>query len=642
MKTPLLWRRATALAALVLTASVSAGEETAYAGADWPRVGGDPLGRRHSTLDQINTDNARRLRPAWTYRTGEAADGKGPTIECTPVVVDGVMYVTTGERVVVALDAATGEPLWRFDPASLGPAPGRLVSGGVNRGCAYWADGGQSRVLHATADGWLISLDAATGEPDPGFGHRGAVDLRADMGEQLGDLGYGVTSAPAVWRDTVVLGFSCGEGPDHAAPGDVRAFDVRTGQQLWRFRTVPRPGEHGADTWAEGSWRNRGGANAWSGLNVDPGRGWVFAGLGSASFDFYGGDRLGENLFANCTIALDARTGERQWHFQTVHHDLCDHDLPCPPLLATIRHEGRLREVAVQPTKTGYVYVFDRQTGAPVFPVVETPAAPSDVPGERAWPTQPIPVKPPPLVLTRFDESAVTDIGRANTEGVLEQLAGLRTGGPFTPPSVQGSVIMPGFHGGANWSGAALEPVSGLLIVNVTNCPNVMTLRREDQTPARYGDFGHLGYRQFRDHEGYPACRPPWGELVAVDLGRGEIAWRTVLGEYPELTARGVPPTGTESFGGPITTAGGLVFIGGTKDERFRAFDAASGEGLWSHPLPAGGYATPATYSVGGRQHVVIAAGGAGKQRTRAGDAFVAFALPDAASGLGPAGRDQR
>jgi quinoprotein glucose dehydrogenase len=540
------------------------------------------------------------------------------------------MYISTGYLKVVALDAATGREIWKFDPFAQSRPTSPLASGGVNRGVAYWSDGqpdGERRILHGSAEGKLYSLDASTGELDPDFGKDGVKDLREDIEVNISEMAYGPTSAPAIWQDYVVLGFSCGEGPEIAAPGDVRAFDVRTGKQIWRFRTVPRPGDIGNETWEPGSWENRGGANAWGGVSIDESRGLVFAGLGSAAFDFYGGDRKGQNLFANCTVAINARTGERVWHFQTLHHDLWDHDLPVYPNLVTVTHNGRRIDAVAQVTKTGYVFLFDRETGRPLFDVEERAAVRSDVPGEESWPTQPVPVRPPPFTVVSFTEASVTNIAPENRRFVLEQLAKLKSGPEFNPPSLAGTVILPGFHGGATWSGAAFDPTTGILYVNSNNVPNVMTLVEAPAgAPYRYE---HQGYTQFLDQEGYPAIAPPWGMLNAIDLNEGNFAWRSVLGEVPELTARGIPQTGTENFGGTIVTAGGLVFIGGTKDERFHAFDKSTGTLLWETSLPAGGYATPSTYMAGGKQFVVIAAGGAGKLRTRAGDAFVAFALPD-------------
>ena len=598
---------------------------------DWICVGGDRGCMRYSTLVQINRQTVKQLQVAWVYHTGELDREQQKIIECTPVVVDGVMYVTTGHLRVVALDAATGEPLWQFDPFADRPPQAPLASGGVNRGVAYWSDGqpgGQRRILHGAASGHLYSLDAKTGELDPAFGRGGVKDLREDLADDISKLPYGPTSAPAIWNNYVILGFSCGEGPGLAAPGDVRAFDVRTGKQVWRFRTVPRPGEYGNDTWAGQSWKNRGGANAWGGLSVDPRRGVVFVGLGSASFDFYGGDRHGNNLFANCTVAIDARNGERRWHFQTLHHDLWDHDLPTYPNLVTVTHDGRKIDAVAQVTKTGFVFLLDRESGRPLFEVEERPVPASDVPGEAAWPTQPYPVKPPPFAAQSLTEDNVTNIGEENRRFVLEQLRKIRGGPAYNPPSLQGTVVIPGFHGGATWSGASFDPTTGTLYVNSNNVPNIMTLV-EAPTEAGYR-YRHQGYIQFRDHEGYPAIQPPWGQLNAIDLNRGQFVWRATLGEYPELTARGVPQTGTENFGGTIVTAGGLVFIGGTKDEKFHAFDKQTGELLWEHKLPAGGYATPCTYSVDGKQYVTIAAGGAGKLRTPAGDAIMTFALPSA------------
>ena len=590
--------------------------------ANWICVGGDLGCMRYSPLDQITRRNVGQLEVAWTYRTGEA----DKTIECTPIVVEGVMYVTTNHLRVVALNAANGREKWSFDPWEFGPPSVSLASGGVNRGVAYWSDDqphGARRILHGTADGKLFSLDAKTGKLDLAFGQDGIKDLREDLGRDISKMPYGPTSAPAVWNDLVFLGFSCGEGPGPAAPGDVRAFDVRSGQQVWRFHTVPRPGEFGNDTWAGNSWKDRGGANAWGGFSVDQNRGLVFFGTGSAAFDFFGGDRPGKNLFANCTVALDARTGNRVWHFQTLHHDLWDHDLPVYPNLVTLIHGGKTVDAVAQVTKTGYVFLFERESGKPLFPIEEKPVPTSDVPGEQAWPTQPIPQKPPPFASQNFE---VTNISPRNRNYVLDRVSRMRGGKTHTPLGFQETIVIPGFYGGATWSGASFDPKTGVLYVNSNNVPNVTKLvKTDDGAPFPYR---HSGYEFLQDQEGYPANKPPWGVLNAIDLSRGEFLWRVPLGEYPELIARGIRPTGTLNLGGTIVTAGGLVFVGGTKDEKFRAFDKASGRLLWEYALPAGGYATPCTYATRGSQFVVIAAGGAGHQGTRPGDAFIAFALP--------------
>ena len=616
---------------------VTAGATTAAsgggvgAGADWICTGGERGGSRYSRLDQINRRNARDLRVAWTYHTGDADPKIASNIECTPVVVDGVMYLTTcsPRPKVVALDAAAGRERWRYDPWDGGPRRPIIASGGVSRGVAYWSDGkrgGARRILHGTTDGRLISLDATNGRPDPGFGNGGVVDLRAGMGRDLSRLAYGMTSPPAIYRELAICGFTTGEGPGPSAPGDVRAFDVRTGRQVWGFRTVPQPGEPGHETWHGDSWKERGGCNAWSGAAVDERRGVVFAGLGSPAFDFYGGDRPGANLFGNCTVALDARTGKRLWHFQVVHHDLWDYDLPCPPVLCEIRQNGRRREVAAQVTKTGYCFLFDRRTGKPIIPVEERPVPESDLPGEASFSTQPVPLKPPPFARQGFGEADVTDISPAARASVLERIRTMRIGPAFTPTGLQATVRLPGFHGGASWAGASADPTTGMLYLNSNNIPREHALKKAPPD-AGYA-YTSTGIARFTDHEGYPAVKPPWGVLTAIDLNRGEFAWQKVLGQYPELTARGIPPTGTESLGGTIVTAGGLVFVAGTKDEKIRAFDKRDGRLLWEYRLPAAGYATPCTYSVNGRQYVAIAAGGGGKLMTPSGDSFVAFALP--------------
>lgn len=581
---------------------------------DWLNVGNDKGGMRYSTLKQIDRSNVAKLQVAWTYHGGDASPGS--TIECTPVVVEGVMYVTTPGLKVVALDAATGKEIWKYNPHT----------GGVNRGIAYWSDGkpkGQRRVFMGTPDGRLISLDARTGVPDPEFGKSGTLDLRIGIERDIKGMAYGVTSAPMVFENLIFPGYLVSEGQP-GAPGDVRAFDVHTGKEVWRFHTAPWPGEFGNDTWKENGWKDRSGVNAWSGFTLDEKHGILFCGLGSAASDFYGADRKGANLFANCTLALDARTGKRLWHFQEVHHDLWDHDNPCPPIVVTVMHKGKRVEAVAQLTKTGFCYLFDRTTGKPLFDVIEKPGTPSDLPGEEAFPTQPEPVAPPPFSPGTFTEDQITDTSAESHDYVVQALRKLRYGRPYLPPTVAGTVVSPGFHGGATWSGGCFDPTTGLLYVNSNNVPYISVLRPN----ANHGyDFG--GYTYFNDQFGYPANKPPWGSLTAIDLNNGTFAWQIPLGEYAELKAKGVPQTGTENFGGTIVTAGGLVFVGGSKDEKFHAFDKATGKLLWEYQLPNGGYATPCTYRVNGKQYIVIAAGGGGKLRTKSGDAYIAFALPE-------------
>jgi quinoprotein glucose dehydrogenase len=596
---------------------------------NWPNVGNDKGGMRYSSLRQINTRNVSRLEVAWTYHTGD--NSPGTTIECTPIVIDGVMYVTTVRTKVVALDAATGKEKWQFDPYGPGMISNPIrASGGVNRGLAYWSEGkpgGLRRVLLGASDARLISLDAQTGKPDPAFGKDGVVDLRTEIGWDTSKFNYGPTSAPAVFENLVMVGCSNGEGQPNA-PGDIRAFDVRSGKEVWRFHTVPRPGEPFAETWQGESAVKRGGANAWGGFTIDEKRGILFCGTGSASSDYYGSDRKGDNLFANCTLALDVRTGKRLWHFQTVHHDLWDYDNPCPPVLVTVKRNGKTIDAVAQLTKVGLCFLFERESGKPIFDIIERPVPPSDVPGEPASPTQPFPVKPPPYAPQGFSEENVTDISPEARADVLARIKGKRLGAMYTPSSLEGTVVSPGWHGGSTWAGGAFDPATGILYFNSNNAPTVFQIGKAGPGPFDYAPVS-LGY--LRDSNGYLGSKPPWGLVNAVDVTRGEFAWRTVLGEYAELKAKGVPQTGSENFGGVIVTAGGLVFIGGSTDEMFHAFDKKTGKLLWQTRLPAGGYATPCTYMVHGRQYVVIAAGGGGKLGTKSGDAFVAFALPNPA-----------
>jgi quinoprotein glucose dehydrogenase len=382
----------------------------------------------------------------------------------------------------------------------------------------------------------------------------------------------------------------------------------------------------GHDTWKNEAWKQAGGANNWGGMSLDEKRGMVFLALGSPAFDFYGGQRLGQNLFGNSVIALQAETGKRVWHFQTVHHDLWDYDLPCPPNLVTVNHGGRRVDAVAQVGKTGRLFLLDRETGKPLFPVEERAVPVSDLPGEETWPTQPFPLKPPPFARQAFGEDQVTDISPEAHAFVLGWWKKFKAGSIFVPPSTQGTVIFPGFHGGAHWGGASFDPTSGWLYVNSNELPWILTMVKAEHD-EKY-PFEHTGYHRFVDEEGYPAVKPPWGQLSAIDLNRGEIMWQVRLGEFRELTARGIPPTGTENFGGTIVTAGGLVFVAATKDEKFRAFDKTTGKLLWQTKLDAAGYATPSTYEVNGKQYVVIAAGGGGLIGTKPGDAFVVFALP--------------
>ncbi len=599
--------------ALSITAAASA--------ADWPAYGGDAGTSRYSPLKQINTANAGSLKKAWTFRTGDKTDRPATQIQCTPIVVDGIMYVTSAQLKVIALRAATGEKLWSFDPfAGIDDDRPR----GVSRGVSYWANGKDKRILF-TYRAKLVSLDAATGKPVPAFGDNGQLDLTRGLDRDITDLAYYVTTPGVVFRDTIILGSTTGEGPRLSAPGHVRAFDVRTGKQKWIFHTIPHPGEFGYDTWSPDSWKHSGGANVWGGLTVDARRGMVFLATGSPTFDFWGGDRIGNNLFGNSVVALDAATGRRIWHFQVVHHDVWDYDLANAPSLVTVKRDGRPVDALVQVSKMGFVFVFDRVTGKPLFPVEERPVPASDVPGEVLSRTQPFPVKPPPISRQRLLEEDLTDVTPAKRAYILERYRKLRAGNIYTPPSVQGTLIYPGFNGGANWGGASVDPENGLLFINSNENVNWMTLKKAEAGAGYTFDF--QGYTQLLDDESYPAMKPPWGWLTAIDLNSGDFRWRNSFGEHPELTARGIPPTGTTNFGGSIATAGGLVFIGATQDHKFRAFHSGSGKVVWETQLETGAYATPCTYAVNGKQYVAVSAGG-GRWKSPAGDSFVAFALP--------------
>jgi quinoprotein glucose dehydrogenase len=705
----------TSVVVVLLVAGVAAAlgqsREPPAGAVDWPVYRGNPAGTQHAAIAQIHAANVHRLRPAWEYRTGDGTARS--TMHVNPVVVDGRMYITTPAMRAVALDAATGRELWAFDPA-------RYNNGTVirlrNRGVAYWKGAEGERIFHFVRER-VYAIDARTGTLVSSFGKGGFIDLREHLGVDPATVGIEMTSPGAVYRNLLILGSRVNESYD-ASPGHLRAYDTVTGQLRWIFHTIPRAGEPGHDTWTFVDGERYGGANAWGGITVDEQRGWIFAATGSATEDFYGGFRKGANLFANSVLALDATTGERKWHYQTVHHDIWDYDNPPAPILVTIPVAGKPRDVVVQLTKMGFVFVLDRETGEPVFPVHEVPVPGSTVAGEETWPTQPVPVKPAPLVRQRLTEADLTNITPEARASALREFRRYRSGAIYTPPSLQGTLTQPGHLGGAQWHGASFDPLLNVLYVNVNDAPTINRLRpvydagagawpvdlgrqiyernciachgasRQGMPPLvpslvdadvsrqalqnvvpagrnsmpafphlRAPELGALTaylatppdsaaatppsggdrperytidqYVLFADADGIPAIAPPWGTLNAIDLATGEYVWRVPLGEYPQLVAKGIRHTGTMNYGGAVATAGGLVFVAATADEKIRAFESRTGRTLWEQQLPAGGYATPSVYMVNGRQFVAIAAGGGGKNATRSADSLVAFALPE-------------
>src|SRR3954468_14998422 len=584
---------------------------------DWPNTGGAPGNSHYSPLDQIDRGNVSSLHIAWTYHSGDAGADNRSQIQATPIVVDGVLYATTPSLGVIALHAENGVELWRFDPFAGGARESH-----VNRGVVYWSDGHDRRIFFS-AGRRLYSLDAGSGRPVPTFGGDAYVDLAAGLSRGVGAAPVIATSPGVIYGDLLIQGTRVGES-EGSAPGDIRAYDVRTGSIRWTFHTIPHPGEFGYETWPADAWKSEGGANSWAGLTVDAQRGIVYVPTGSATPDFYGGDRIGANLFANTLLALDARTGKRIWHFQTVHHDLWDRDLPAAPNLVSVTRNGRRVDAVAQITKSGFVFVFDRATGDPLFPIEERAVPKSDLSGEQTWPTQPVPVAPAPFARQSMSASDLTDITPAAGAAAARRFATLRHDAFFAPPSVQGTVVLPGFDGGGEWGGAAVDRETGVIYVNASDVPWIAAMRAAPANRQTKAPYDFVGYERWRDSTGYPAIKPPWGTLSAIDLNTGAYLWRIQLGEHAALTAKGIPVTGTEQYGGPIVTAGGLVFIAATMDEKFRAFDKDTGALLWEFQLPAAGYATPSTYMLGGKQYVVIAAGG-GKLGTRSGDEYIAF-----------------
>ncbi|MCW5982195.1 MAG: pyrroloquinoline quinone-dependent dehydrogenase [Bryobacteraceae bacterium] len=600
---------------------------------EWPYYGGDAGGMKYSPLKQIDRSNVKRLQVAWTYHTGDLSDGsKWPVrsaFEATPLVVDGVMYLTTAFNRLVALDPETGKELWSFDPKL---DRERYYNLFAHRGPAYWTNGRERRLYFGTLDGRLFAIDAGSGAPVKGFGNGGWIDLRAGVADKFPRSGYGMTSPPAIYKDVVICGAMAADGEPRGPSGDVRAFDLHTGKEVWRFHAVPREGEFGNETWEKDSWSDRGGANMWSIPSVDAERGIAYLPLTSPATDFYGGDRKGKNLFGDALVAVDAATGRRLWHFQTVHHNIWDYDLPAQPALVTVVRDGKQVPAVAQITKMGFTFLFHRVTGKPLFEIEERRVPASEVPGEQAWPTQPFPVKPPPYArqgMTREELTDVTPESRAFCEKLIEDAV---LGSLYTPIGLKPTVLFPGTNGGANWGGGSFDPETHTLYVNSMDIG--MILQMVERPEGSLIPYRQRGMRtpnsRFWDPNMYPCQKPPWGHLTAIDINRGEFRWRVTLGVVDALAAKGVPQTGAANLGGSIVTAGGLVFIGATNDCRFRAFDKETGEELWVTRLPASAHATPMTFL--GRktkkQFVVIAAGGGNKYNHVFSDALVAFALP--------------
>jgi glucose dehydrogenase len=600
---------------------------------EWPAYAGDSGGSKYSRLKQINRDNVTRLKVAWTFHTGDMSDGSEypprSAFEGTPLVVDGVMYLTTPFNRLIALDAESGKQLWAFDPKLDKERPFNLF---ISRGSAWWSSGGKQRVFLGTLDGRLFSIDARTGKPDDSFGAAGWIDLRAGVADQYPNRGYGMTSPPAIYKDLVICGSLTSDGEPKGPKGDVRAFDARTGKQVWIFHTVAQKGEFGNDTWEGDSWKDRAAVNAWSILSVDIERGMVFLPLTSPATDYYGGDRKGAGLFGDSLVALDAATGKRIWHFQTVHHNLWDYDLPAQPNLVDVRREGRLIPAVAQVTKTGFTFVFDRVTGKPLFDIEEVPVPKSDLESEQVWPTQPRPVKPAPYARQGMRPDELTDVTPESRAYCSKLVEGAVFGNIFTPIGLKPTVLFPGTNGGANWGGASYDPETRTLYVNSMDVGMLfrMTPRPEGSViPFRNQGMGSPNSR-FWDKDLNPCQKPPWGFLTAISLDTGDFRWRSVLGVVDELLAKGIPPTGTSNLGGSLVTAGGMVFIGATNDKRFRAFDKDTGKEIWTTKLPASAHATPMTFMgrKSKKQFVVVAAGGGNKYNKDYSDSLVAYTLP--------------
>lgn len=679
----------------------------------WSVYKGDAESTSYSALAQIHTGNVNQLEVAWTFSPNDAPKGsRYGKYECNPIIVDGVMYATSARRWLYAINAGTGEKIWSFDPFD------GARGGGMGRGVTYWEQENDKRILF-TAGNHLFAIDAVTGNPVVSFGEKGKVNLNFHQGES-GEAWVIPTSPGIVYQDLLILGSEVSELYG-AAPGHIRAFNIRTGALAWTFHTIPHPGESGYETWPKNAWKYAGGANNWGGMSLDAERGIVYVPLGSPTYDFYGADRKGENLYGNSLVALDAHNGQLKWHFQTTHHDLWDYDLPAPPTLVTVKKGEKLINAVTLTTKTGFLFVFDRVTGASLFPIEERPVPASTLPGEESWPTQPFPLKPAPYARQFMTEDDLNHFSKESYDSLLYRFKQLRFEGLYTPPDAKGSLMIPGTRGGSEWGGAAYDPTTGVLYLNANESPEISTVKHvmqsdnpENRTVYDLGKAFYMNYcaschgddrkgipptnpslldlskiiteqealntiklgagrmpaftkllkgreeeiiaylfekekdgisaktsesvnttssylnltaySYFRDSDGRPAITPPWGTLNAINLETGEYVWKIPLGNHPELQQPGAPATGTLNYGGPIVTAGGLVFIGATRDKKFRAFDKKTGELVWETSLPGNGYATPCTYMIGDKQFVAISVTGGTEEP---GGYIIAFTLPE-------------
>jgi quinoprotein glucose dehydrogenase len=638
-------RIALSFAALSAFAASQAG---AQAGNEWPETGGDLAATKYSTLTDVNRTNVGTLTKAWEWATGETPNASPRTrpgnFQATPLMIGDTVYLSTSYNRVVALDATTGRELWAYDPKAYLAGQPPNGTGFVHRGVATWTDGRQRRIFMNSR--WnLIALEASTGQPIRTFGDTGVVNLTRELGrngKEVNKLHYTQTSPPVVWRNLVIVGNGVADKLVYPndPPGDVQAFDVKTGKRVWSFSPVPRSAkDDGADTWANESWRTMGHTNVWAPFSVDDRRGLIYLPVSTPSNDWYGGARKGNNLYAESIVCLDAKNGKRVWFYQTVHHGLWDYDIPTAPVLATVKVDGRSRDIVAVPTKMGYLFVFDRENGKPIWPIEEHGVPASDVPGEKAAQSQPVPTRPKPFAKQGFSYSDLVDFTPDIRSRALEAIKDFRVGPIYTPPSVDGTIVMPGAIGGAGWGGGAFDPSTGTIYIKTTNQPalyKIVTPTRTDSLDTDYtADLGASRLRvtipaadASERATSLPINKPPYGTLVAIDLNTGDQQWSVTLGDtpgirtHPLLKALNLPPVGVAGAPGPIVTAGGLIFVTGGGATLY-AIDTRTGATLWSDDLGQSAYSVPMTYRTrAGKQFVVVAVGAA------TGAKLVAFALP--------------